>query len=333
MGRKAKPEEAKVPSNVTVEFITPTEKQQRIEQAPPGGGAVNPAQQPPGTITTSYLTPSADEQQAQDATDQLIGRGAIIAARKFGVDYVWSTQTKKKITLESAETLCRKNPGLIYFDFDALDDIAAALEQQSKALEMEIPSEAEDSEPLGADYAGVEYVDPNDETAVPFEASADQEVDEIGGLPTEADYMAEQPSKEQLIAEARREAREADLTDGLVGGLTAEERRVSEVERRAWGGTLSAPGIQVYMHPNGIARVDVEGPVRIQKGLAGSVRTLRIQRLETTPGGKVRNVTRKTVTGATSRSPNPNAQFRRIEAPRIPIPVPPETDLDDGDDY
>ena len=333
MGKNAEPgKDGKWPPNVKVEFITPEEREQKLAQAPPGGGASVPTA--PGAITTQHFnpnTPDPVEQQAQEATEQVVGRAAINCAKQLGLDFVRSVQSKKKITLESAETICRKNPGLIYFDFDDLEE--------------EVPADVPDEIGNSDLDPQLEYIrDPSsldlkeDQLAALADELSPEDIAEAED--EEIEYVPPTPrrmTREEQIKKARQIA-EQQKDDTFVEGLTAEQRRVPDTSRRAWGGTLSAPGIQVYMHPKGIARVDVEGRVRIQKGQSGNVRTIRIQALEQQkPGGTVRNVTRKTVTGPQAASPNPAAQFRRvagsIEAPPIAIPEPPSIDTDDDTEY
>jgi hypothetical protein len=56
--------------------------------------------------------------------------------------------------------------------------------------------------------------------------------------------------------------------------LPLDERR-----QRAWGGTLSTPGMQVYIHPRGIVRIEVSGQVKVQKGIQNGVRVFRVERM------------------------------------------------------
>lgn len=316
MAKKAEPgKDGKWPGNVSVEYISPEEREQRIAQAPPGGGATVP--QAPGTITTKQYNPNQPnyaEEHAQEMSEQLVGRAAIVAARQLGLPFVRSTQSKKRITIESAETICRQNPGLVYFDFDDIEEHEQEVAATEEPEAMPVVADNESS-PEGLEFSPEDIAEAEDE---------------------EIEYQPPTPqrlTREQKIALARHaaETEQAEVFDNR----SEEEKRVSETSRRAWGATLSTPGIQVYMHPKGIVRVDVEGPLRIQKGRAGDVRVMRIQRIEQKQGGTVRNVTQTTVTGAQSRSPNPQAQHRMIDAPKIPIPTPPpiETDTDEDTEY
>jgi len=312
MPRQAIPgKDGKWPGNVKVEYLTPKEREAKIAQAPPGAGGVQ-VPQAPGTITTQHFAPNTPEptepdqfeQQAQAATDQVVGRAAISCARQLGLDFVRSTQTKKKITLDSAEQVCRKNPGLIYFNFDDLEEI-----------EDDPPDETID-----------EDLDPTAQAEPGLISSllSSEETPEAEAEPEEVEYEDPKPrrlTREQKIAQALQTAAEQEPE---YDDRSEYERRVPESSRRAWGGTLSTPGIQVYIRPQGVVRVDVTGRVRLQKGISGNVRTMRIQALEPPQqGGIVRNVSRRTVTGEQSPSPNPAAQHRHGIAPPInPRPAP-----------
>ena len=73
--------------------------------------------------------PSIAEQAAQDKElHEVVGRAAIITAHKFGLPFVWSLKTTERVPIEKAEEIIKKNPGLIYFDFDALASIIKANE-------------------------------------------------------------------------------------------------------------------------------------------------------------------------------------------------------------
>lgn len=294
------------PSNVKAEYITPEERASRLAQSPPGGVLQVGGQQRTGAITSRIINAprSKEDEQAQDTTNELVGLGAIIAARKFGLEFVWSTKTKQKITLESAEQLCKKNPGLIYFDFDALAELAQP--EVGAVEEEEITEETPVETPVvenGDEIVEVPYIPP----------TAQQTQDEL---------------TRSLAAELAGLTDEVeDISEQTTGHI------LSDVEKRAWGGTLSTPGVQVYIHPNGIVRVDVQGRVRVQKGIQGNTRILRIQRLETPPGGQVRNVTNRTVSASATRSPNPQTFNRNIQADKIPIPVPTPSKLEDETDF
>lgn len=327
MARKAG---GKHPANVSAVIITQEEKQARLAAAPPGGGGVGG---PGASVTTQYV-PNVFEEQAQDMSDQLVGRAALITARKLGVPYVWSTTTKKKITLDSAETVCRKNPGLIYFDFDALEEIAAQVDQQKQELE-EAEINLDGEEYVEGDEvvtAEEEVADLSDaEVMAELEESAELHIDPNKEIPEEDPLAPKRVqrrlSREEQIARVRQEALAETAQDPQVSAHT-----ITETERRAWGGTFSTPGIQVYFHPNGITRVDVQGKVKLQTGIVGNVRTFRIQALERPTGGVVRNVTHKTVTGPQSPAQPPISETKQMQE-RIPIPVPPKVDLDEGTDY
>jgi len=95
--------------------------------------------------------------------------------------------------------------------------------------------------------------------------------------------------------------------------LPIEQRR-----ERAWGGTLSAPGIQVYIHPKGVVRVEVVGTVRLQKAIQGNLRVFRVERV-------IPNTPRTN----TAPSQNPQVRYQQNQSDKIPIPIPtPTTEID-----
>jgi hypothetical protein len=312
-----KPAGGKHPPNVTAVIITEEERQQKLAEAPPGAGGFSG----PGATVTSHQIPNVIDDQSQAMSDQLVGRAALICARKLGVPYVWSTSSHKKITLESAEVLCKKNPGLIYFDFDALEDIVGEIDNEKKATE-EIEYIEEDEQITAEEDESI--ADLND-LAIMTELEANTELESAD------DPLAEEPqrlTRSEQIQKVKREALIETATDPKVSSHT-----ITETERRAWGGTLSTPGMQVYIHPNGIARVDVQGRVKLQTGISGNVRIFRIQALERPTGGVVRNVTRTTVTGPKAPAQPPQSSTRHMQDDRIPVPSPPKVDLDKGTDY
>lgn len=322
MPRKA---DGKHPANVEAVIITPEEKDAKLAEAPPGGGGISG----PGASVTTHYVPNYAEEQAQDLSDQLIGRAALITARKLGVPYVWSTKTHKKITIESGETICRKNPGLIYFDFDALEDIVAQVDQEAAELQSEDDASLEGDEYIESD--GLETDDDEaiadlGDPAVMAELEIDKEVPMQDPLEVQEEESRRLARTEQIEIVKQEALQETALDQDTSGHV------ITETERRAWGGTFSTPGIQVYFHPNGITRVDVQGKVKLQTGIVGNVRTFRIQALELPTGGVVRNISRTTVTGPRAPAQPPKSKTRQMQE-RIPIPVPPKVDLDDGTDY
>jgi hypothetical protein len=308
----AKPAGGKHPPNVTAVIISEDERRAKLAEAPPGGGGTGPG----ATVSTHYV-PSVDEQHAQEMADQLVGRAALLCAKKLGVPYVWSTQTKKKITIESAETLCRKHPGLVYFDFDALEEIAANLENEEAQLKAEDESALEGDPYIEQDEERIaDIADPA--VMAELEATAELEID-----------PDKEVSDDERLARAREEAIQETALD-----QTPPAHVISETERRAWGATLSTPGMQVYIHPHGITRVDVQGRVKLQTGKQGNVRMFRIQALEPPKmGGEVRKVTYTTVTGPKAPAQPPKSTTRRMQDDRIPIPIPPEIDHAAETDY
>lgn len=341
----ATPAQGKHPPNVTAVIINEQERQERLKQAPPGGGGTGP-----GATVRSAIVPSVDsteiaEEHAQEVSDQLTGRAALLCAKKLGVPYVWSTQTKKKITLDSAETICRKNPGLIYFDFDALEEfVGDSDESESDEVEyVEDPeiADLEDPNVMAQLERDAELeVDPNPSFLGPDPLANSEELSLEAPDPEKRHPRRTTRSRSHARARSQEQVQQIkeEVREETFGEPQAAAHRITETERRAWGGTLSTPGMQVYIHPKGIARVDVQGRVRLHTGIKGNVRTFRIQAMERPPvGGTVKNVTHTTVTGPQAKSPNPQAATRHMQANRPPdipdIPVPSATDYDDGMDY
>lgn len=110
------------------------------------------------------------------------------------------------------------------------------------------------------------------------------------------------------------------------------EHVITEREKRAWGGTLSSPDMQVYMHPKGIVRVQVEGPVVIQKGIQGSVRTFRITK-KVTVGSTAKVAQSQPVQPPTVRSPNPSVTYSMKNPEKIKVPIPKPFEPEDEEEY
>lgn len=110
------------------------------------------------------------------------------------------------------------------------------------------------------------------------------------------------------------------------------EHVITEREKRAWGGTLSSPGMQVYIHPKGIIRAQVEGPVLVQKGIQGNVRTFRITK-KVTVGSTAQNVPAQPVTPPQTRSPNPNVTYSMKNPEKIKVPIPKPFEPEDEETY
>jgi hypothetical protein len=330
------------PSNVSAVIITPEEKQEHLAKAPPqqpiqspqqppvaqqGGPpvvtylGVQPQNQPivsagaqavPGapyaTIQTKYVIPNritnpmgqnmTTEEPSQPVeteeteTEEIFGRQAILIAKRMGVDVVWKSDDKTPIDLETAQQLiAASGPTAVYFDFDAV---------------AEIP-------------------DPDDETDDPeaaYMATLPTNPPPDGHRMTHKELIQQSQPSPEMIPEPPSEIGVYNPQAGVIQKQQPNDP-VSEREKLAWGGVLSTPGQTVYFRPN-VIRVEVEGNVKVQKGIKGNVRMMRITR--TTPQGTVQlaHATQTQVQAPLSRSPNPTVSYRTAnpEADKIPVPKP-----------
>lgn len=279
------PAQGKWPSNVTAQIITKEEKE-----------AMQAGLNLPAPIPGQSAIPLAEQIAQEKSLTEVIGRAALITAHKFGINHVWLTGTKNPIALDDAENLIRKDPGLVYFDFDRLEDEIAAATTVISADEPTVP-----------------------ETSIESELQPEV-IDELAfsGL-VEPPKLSPEPAALPLPLPPNP-IRDAELTPNL--------HTVTERERRAWGGVLTSPGQQVYVHPTGIVRVEIEGPITLQKAIVGQTRILRITRLSVQPPPTPK---------AVSTSPQKTVSYRQLQAPqtkneKIPIPEPKQvTDFDESE--
>jgi hypothetical protein len=177
------------------------------------------------TPTGLEPSPSVEEMHAQEKNlTEVIGRAAIISAQKYGLNFVWNLKTKERIPLEEALEIIRRNPGLVYFDFEAFGDLV---------------------------------LNPSDEPVVKNLVTKPATKPESTAI--EADSMPddlERPEQSTPISSTQK-------PDGTT----------------TWGGMLTSPGQQVYIHPSGIIRIEIEGPIRIQRGKSQNIRVLKITRI------------------------------------------------------
>ncbi len=333
------------PANVSAVIITPEEKQAQLAQAPPGmqgqpiatSQPIHPQGAPYATIQTRNVTPyklttpnqagaimtnpnqPQQPQQPQAPTPQVApaptpapspapqveqpadvnaitevfyGLQAIALANQMGVSCVWKTEDRTPIDLQTARLMiAQRGNTSVYFDFEQLADI---------------PDEDE-TEVVGEDpYMAA----PQSAAEVPLPPA------QSAPVPTARDLAFRSPV---MNAERRPET-----------GLQREQKThidpVSDRERMAWGGVLSTPGQTVYVRPN-VIRVEVEGNVKVQKGIKGNVRMMRITRHEVTGTAQLSHATHNTVTGSNVRSPNPSATFRQgqptpVITDKFPVPKP-----------
>ena len=178
------------------------------------------------TPTGLEPAPSVEEMHAQEKNlTEVIGRAAIISAQKYGLNFVWNLKTKERIPLEEALEIIRRNPGLVYFDFEAFGDLV---------------------------------LNPSDEPVVKNWVSNPS-------IPRESS---------DIVAD--------DVTDDLPPQRPEQSTPMSTQKPEGtttWGGMLTSPGQQVYIHPSGIIRIEIEGPIRIQRGKSQNIRVLKITRI------------------------------------------------------
>lgn len=79
---------------------------------------------------TDQVNPETNVQEKQTTTqatvgksEEIVGRAAIIAARKMGVDCVWTTTERQPVDLDTALALIDQDPESVYFDFDLAAEI------------------------------------------------------------------------------------------------------------------------------------------------------------------------------------------------------------------
>lgn len=293
------PADGRWPSNVKAVILTPEEKQLMV-----AGQIAAPTA--PGTITVQHVIknpvrsvspePPTPEQHAQEQNlTEVVGRAALITARKFNLPYVWRTDNKQPISLDDAEELIRKNPGFVYFDFDQLETLANAETE-------EIGATLSESDPL----PGVSEV--SEAIEMPVEYSGAGAPLPEHGLPTFDQGPIPLPPQPAVVP---------------------NQHMVTEREQRAWGGVLTSPGQQVYVHPSGIIRVEVEGPIKLQKGMVGNTRVLRITRATPKPAPIVKA---QPIQPATTARTSAQVVYQQ-QNEKIPIPEPKQVEAFDESDF
>jgi hypothetical protein len=61
--------------------------------------------------------------ESENDSQELVGRSALIAAKKMEIDVLWRTEDKQPIDLETAKELISKDPNSVYFDFDQATEL------------------------------------------------------------------------------------------------------------------------------------------------------------------------------------------------------------------
>lgn len=310
-----KPAEGSWPANVSAVIVTPEEKESL--GAPSAKISVKHVKKSPPSPQVGI------EEQIQDAIlDRVIGRAAIITSRKFGLNYVWRVDNSEKIAIAEAEQLIKKNPGFVYFDFDAFTEETPDETETNDEVIDAIPPIPNDSE--------LDEDDELDEPAI----EADDDALEI-----DADKLTDEPLEPNAFAELPPlplPPVETEKAQGPIAGPIAEAQAapnrhiVTEREKRAWGGVLTSPGQQVYVHPSGVIRVEVDGPILLQKGRAGETRVLRISRLK--PTTNLSSVNQQPVTPATTAQQPASVTYRKVQSQSGKVPIPRPKQIEDFED-
>jgi hypothetical protein len=297
------PADGRWPSNVKAVILTPEEKQLMA-------AGQNPAPAPPGTITVQHVIknpvpsvapePPMPEQHAQEQNmTEVVGRAALITARKFNLPYVWRTDNKQPILLDEAEEVIRRNPGFVYFDFDQLESLV-----------------------------DIAYLETSDNAETEESVAALSESDPLPGV-SEFTEATEMPVVKPLSEQGLPMLDQGPIPLPPQPAVVLNHHMVTEREQRAWGGVLTSPGQQVYVHPSGIIRVEVDGPIKLQKGMVGNTRILRITRATPKP---VPIVKAQPIQPATTARTSAQVVYQQ-QNEKIPIPVPKQVEAFDESEF
>lgn len=258
--------DGKHPDHVTAHIITPDEKKRML------GASGSQA-----TIETRIIAPEQapkSDVQVENLSDKRVTGVAVIkVAMNVDCDHVWLIENGMQVSLEQA----KKNPNAVYFDFERfdeeveLDDDTDTTGDIDEEMVREIQDEVEK-----------EYQEPT--------AEEEQAILSQGGIiPMEEQDFGPQeikpipPPTLNVDDDPHTPAQKTgnDLVTSYIDKETKLER-LSPDERRklSWGGVFSAPGLQVYIQPAGVVRIDLDGKIKIQKAIKGETRILRITRLE-----------------------------------------------------
>lgn len=338
------------PHGVTAHYITPEEKARMMAGSRQATIETR--------IITAEQKAASSDQGVENIEDKMItGAAAYKVALNVGSDHLWLTENGDPIALVAALELIKTSPNSVYFDFGAFQDEAIP-ETDEQSLDIDDEEDDDDEDEEGEEYETENDGDAGDKQIVDEDKYTEGFPDEPEKLfpqqyeppfePSPQEPPKEKPwlkgqnfgPKEIVPFGARQIAPGAVIVpqpppdptpaqktgNPLVTSYLAPHTNRKELpleERRmfAWGGTLSSPGVQVYMHPSGIVRVDIDGKVKLQTGVNGNIRVVRIARVE--PQSPVSNVT---------QSPNPATIYRQKQE-RIPIPQPPKAKLDEGSEF
>ncbi len=322
------------PPNVTAHIITPEEKQARLAQAPPGGQvtAAMVGDRSTGTPTTT-ITRHVVTAGAQNMPQQQSQPSKTLQQQP--------TSAQQSIPSQPAQT-----PAQTPAQPPVKQKSAAFYGQQAITLARELSVDvlwrAADKIPIPIEEAESLLVTHGPQSVL-FDFALLQELpeEEEDELDENDAYMAELPQPPAAAthpiypdaAKSPGTARVPQPTTAVSPPVEVPERdpATETRERLAWGGVLSTSGQTVYFRPN-VIRIEVEGPVRVQKGQQGNVRMMRISRA--TPQGTAQLATaiQTPVKPPLARSANPPVTYRqtqgavepdKVRVPRPQVPLPP----------
>jgi hypothetical protein len=274
----------KHPDHVTAHIITAEEKKRMLgnqanqgniqTQIIPGGLR----SQSDVTIKTVAPKTQPESDSINDTQEDILitGKAAIKVAKNVGSDHVWVLETGEAVSLQDAQELGEA----VYFDFEVFDAETENESDEDEIGEYLEPDEDEVNEILNHDSV----------TEIPLEESEailarDQLIPEPPRETVRPPRTVAQTMQEDYEPTAAEKAGNKLATQYFEKGIkNTRLNEMSPEQRRelSWGAVLSAPGLQVYMHPAGIVRVNLDGKIRIQKAIEGNVRVLRLTRLDRT---------------------------------------------------
>lgn len=297
------------PPNVSAVIISKEEKDARLAQAPPGGSPIvsnvgAQVQGVPGaahaTIETKYIIPNQPNYEVQNMPTP--GQSQQPNQTQADTDDFYGAQAIK-LSQKMGVDIVWKTSDKTPIDLQTAKQLIATEGQNSVYFDFELLED---------------LPDPDDEI-VTDEDDIENAIMAEG--PTEVGSM--QPN-ESLNPPQNVQPQAAPAQTTFQPPVQQEP--VSERERLAWGGVLSTPGQTVYFRPD-VIRVEVEGNVKVQKGIQGNVRMMRITR--TTPQGPVQlaNAIHTNVQPPLAKSPNPATVYRKANpafpaTDKVPIPKP-----------
>lgn len=314
------------PANVTAVIITKEEKEAQLAQAPPGGTPIaqqavqqHPQGAPYANVTVRNVTPNvlttpnpAGAQMTNDIPTQPPKAPETGAQQPIEEDSeVFYGKQALTLARQMGVPCLWKTDDRTPVDLTTATQMIATDGSQSVCFDFEALAELPDE-------------DDNEEvlTEDPYMAVPTPPVEMVPGAPIPPGMPVPTPQGPLAVQQ------------NVVQGKQHVDP-ISERERMAFGNVLTTPGQTVYMRPN-VIRVEVEGNVKVQKGIKGNVRMMRITRLDPVHGNvQLANATRTTVQAPNVQSPNPSVTYRKAQPPvadKVVVPKPkvPVPDVNTG---